>query len=114
VTELPYQVQGGQATCEIIHEGAAEVRLTGRVLPTRPGRLTTNHGMSFMEGSVLDVPVRVNPLAQGTSFLGKGCRLELGDGPIAEVLRALKIGRLVRYDYVPKAQLILPAGRRVA
>ncbi len=46
----------------------------------------------------------------GTSYSASACQLELGRGPVADALRSFDIGRLVTYDYVPSAQLILPAG----
>jgi len=114
VTELPWALDGDRVTAEILHEGRSEVRLVGDVLPTRPGKLLLNHAMAHQDGRVLDVPVQVNPRAQASSFRSTSCRLELGEGPVADVLRTLSIGRLVRYDFVPSAQLVLPAGRPVA
>jgi hypothetical protein len=113
VTEVPWNIAGDEVTAEIRNGDAMEVRLVGSVLPTRPGKVVVNHAMSFQDGNVLDVPIRVNPRAQASSTRPAHCRLELGEGPIADVLRTLSIGRMVRYDFVPSAQSILPAGRKI-
>jgi len=114
VTELPWERVGDTVRAEIKNGDETELTLVGDVLQTRPGKRLVNHGMSYMNGSVLDVPVQVNPIQQATSYAPSSCRLELGSGPIADVLRTLELGRLVTYDYAPEAQLILPPGTEVA
>ncbi len=110
VTDLPWEHRDGSVRAEVRDGAQTELTLTGRELPTRQGGHTVNHGMSFMDGGLIDVPVEVNPRAAGRSYSQSSCSLELGSGPISDQLRRLDLGRLVMYDYVPSAQLVLPAG----
>jgi hypothetical protein len=114
VTPLPWTADKDEVRMDVTREGTTELSLVGKVLPTSVGKPITNHGMSFMDGALVDVPVQVNPRQQGTSHSKGDCRVELGTGPIADVLRTINLGRMVMYDYVPSAQLILPAGRSVS
>ncbi|MBW2256940.1 MAG: acetoacetate decarboxylase family protein, partial [Deltaproteobacteria bacterium] len=57
VTDLPWGIEGDTVTAEIRNGDAMEVRLSGRVLPTRPGGVVLNHAMSFQDGNVLDIPI---------------------------------------------------------
>lgn len=114
VTELPWEQRDGWVHAEIRNGAETELTMRGKVLPTRRGKRVVNHGMSFKDGEVLDVPVQLNPREAATSYSSSSCELELGTGPIAETLRTLDLGRLVMYDYVPSAQLSLPAGQRIA
>jgi hypothetical protein len=43
----------------------------------------------------------------GTSKSGEDVKLELGEHPIADELRALNLGRVLSYSYCPLAQGIL-------
>jgi len=113
VTELPWRREGDAVIAEILEEEASQVRIAVKVLPTRPGKDLLNHGMAFQDGAVIDVPIRVRPRARGRSYRARDVRLEIGAGPIADVLRTLEIGSALMVDYVPSAQLILPAGRRI-
>lgn len=113
LTDISFEARENEMFACFTHEGAAEVSLYGKKPRTKPGNETIAHALSMRKGHVLDIPFYINLLSEGHSYSQKSCRLELGNGPIADVLRELNIGHLVRYDYVPKAQMILPAPTQI-
>ena len=113
LADLPFERGPDEACAAIVHEGRTELTLIGKALATRPGRSVVQHSHSVKDGHVFDAAVRVNPLEHARSREPFAARLLLGDGPIADRLREVGIGRLLSYEYLPKLQLILPAAERV-
>lgn len=85
--------------------------LKGRHLPTKRQKPVINHGLCYKDGQILDVAVKQNPI-QIASSDNKNCfQFELGQGPIADTLRGLGIGKMLHYDYAPVLQTQLCAGQ---
>ena len=74
------------------------------------------HGAAYWS----DAPPRCTfPSSQGTfaadaadssSARAADFQYTLGEGPVADTLRSLNLGKMLRYDYVPRAQTQLCAG----
>lgn len=71
----------------------ATTRFTAR---SRDGQLTTGHAVS-------------RNLRAASSMRADAVTLTLGTGPLSRTLESLKLGRMIRYDYVPDFQLALYA-----
>ena len=91
---------------DVTFEGRKLTKLSGKTsLVTnsftnidRDGRLTTGHATS-------------RQLRHASSSSADSAKLTLSDGSLSTTIRALKLGRLVKYEYVPEFQSALYAPR---
>jgi hypothetical protein len=65
------------------------------------------HSITFREGRILRLEFIFNERRQGSSRNRAHAHLELGDHPMAQELRDLRLGRMVACSYTPKTQAIL-------
>lgn len=112
IANIDYVSRDGHDECTMKDGGGNTViKLSGRQLATAPHKTLINHSVCYKDGKLWDVPVWQNPVQTASSLKAADFTLELGRGEIPDVLRTLKIGRMLRYDYTPKAQTMLCAGK---
>lgn len=114
LARIDYEKLVGHDECTLFDNDDKRIlTLKGRHLPTNRQKPVTNHGLCYKDGQILDVAVKQNPI-QIASSANKNCfQFELGQGPIADTLRKLKIGKMLHYDYMPVLQTQLCAGHAI-
>lgn len=60
-----------------------------------------------MNGEMLKADLLVNQIEKGVSWMGNKFTFEIGNHPKSELLRELKLSRLMQYTYMPKGEAIL-------
>ncbi len=110
LARIDYTHGTGEDRCELHDEGGLVLAMRGRHLETRVGKPIVNHGLAIKDGRVMDVAAELNPLRMASSTSSADFTLELGQGEVADILGGLNLGRMLRYDHVPRAQTRLCAG----
>ncbi len=115
IGDIRFDRSDGWISCTLAENDTNILSLRGKMLPVKKG--STHHYITY---SVLDsVPlvtnVFIDPLEFAQSMKGSYAELELGLGhEITETLRDIGLGsRPVIYQYMPKTQAILFAGRNM-
>lgn len=94
--------------CSLAENGRQVLTLTGQALKTAPAKRLRYRAYSLKDGLPLCANVYTNPLEYAQSMASGAARLELGDHPIADQLRALDLSaHPVMYQYSPKNELVL-------
>ena len=110
ITEITFDDNGNEIISSIMRDGKPEVTIKGKKIKTKKDKIINAHVLLHHNGNIAEAISRVNPLETGTSYSSKNFSLELGTGPVAEKLRTLEIGKMVRYDFMPNIQIMLLPG----
>ena len=81
--------------------------LAGRELALRLVARTRVHAITVRGARMLRCEVILSEREEATSRNSADVRLELGDHPISQELRDLRLGRMVGYRYSPQLRSIL-------
>ena len=115
IADIGFERKDNWVHCEVKHEGAKILSLSGGVLPTSPGKRIRLVTYSFRDGIPIVTNVVQDPLEFAQSAKSGAARLEIGDGhPIADQLRQMGLSEQpVLYQFSPKFEAILFAGRNL-
>lgn len=114
LARIDYETSTSHDKCTLYDDsGKRALALKGRHMSTKRHKPVVNHGLCYKDGKILDVPIKQNPIQTASSANKSSFQMELGYGKIADTLRGLKIGRMLRYDYAPVVQTQLCAGNTV-
>jgi hypothetical protein len=94
-------------TCELSADGKNVLKLSGRVLNTGQVPRYRVNPITFRRGYLLRSEFVISERKMGDSRRKEDVKLELGDHPISDELRDLKLGRVLGYQFCPQAQGIL-------
>jgi hypothetical protein len=107
IAQIEFSQAEGWRHCRLSEKGQHILTLSGRELATKPGSRMNIGGISRRAGGLLRTSF-VHHLQQvGRSYRPSEVRLELGQHPIADELRDLKLGRMLELRYVARHQAIL-------
>ena len=106
--QIDFHAEGGLVTCRV-GEGSRHIltlRLRHRPPTRREQRVryppVTVRGASLVRsGSIIRVR------EEAVAFDGRGVELELGDHPLVDDLRRLRLGRVIKASYAPANQAVL-------
>ncbi len=103
----PDGIHAGIATTD----GAPDVTLTAplptlRRIPSQ-SRLSTNTSIGLVDGEWRQTQFVTNPIELAETMLPRDVRLARAGGPISQLLDGLGVGRIVRFDVVKDAQMVL-------
>lgn len=101
--------EGGWLRCRVEADGQHLLTLAGRRLALAPRPRMRIDPVTCAAGRLLRLELIVSARQAGLSRGAADVRLELGDHPVAQELRALRLGRAVQYEYSPRHQAILTA-----
>ncbi len=107
VTDITFEQNEDKVSSSVMNNGKPEITITGKTIRTKKNKIINANILLHHNNEIASVVSQVNPLQSGTSYLNSSVKLELGDGSIADKLRTLKIGRSIRYDYMPDIQIKL-------
>lgn len=111
VTRIDYETRDGWDHCTLYENGQKEIVMRGRHIKTKRQKTIVNHAICLINNAPHDAAVTVNPLGLGSSGNKNNFVMDLGQGEIARTLHSLKLGKMLRYDYGPRIQTVLPATR---
>jgi hypothetical protein len=94
-------------TCRLVESDRPILTLSGRKVDLRDSPRSRWQVFTARNGRLLRSELILSERRMGASRRASDIRLELGDHPIAEELRGLKLGRMLMYEYVPAYQCIL-------
>ena len=112
MARIDYEVGADADSCTLYDGDEMVVSFRGRHLKTKSQKMITNHGLAVKDGLVTDIPVLLNPRRMASSNAAADFTLELGKGEVADVIRGLKLGKFLRYEYIPSAQTQLCAAAK--
>lgn len=107
LANITFEKKDGSITCHLAEAQGHILTLTVHELPLQPVGRSTIHSLTFREGYILRLEFILGTCSQGQSHNPAHAHLELGDHPIAQELRDLKLGRMAYCFYSPAFQAIL-------
>lgn len=107
LADIQFKQEGGWTHCRLAEDEREILHLSVRQLPVKAAAHGLMHGITVRDGRILRSEVILNLRRQGVSRNPADVRLELGDHPIAQELRSLRLGRLLHCEYLPANQAIL-------
>jgi hypothetical protein len=107
VAQIDFSERDGWLACELKADNQWILTLSGRVLPVRHCPRYRIDPITHRRGYLLRSELVVSERDMGVSKSTGDVRLELGQHPISQELRALNLGRTLGYGYCPQAQAIL-------
>jgi hypothetical protein len=107
IAEIEFQRDEGWVRCHLAADGQDILTISARQIGTRQGERSRMHALTVRGDRILRSEVIINPRQQGVSRRADDVRLELGDHPVAEELRGMKLGRMIQLQYMPANQAIL-------
>lgn len=107
LAEIDFARADGWLTCSLREHDRPIVTATVRDPVTHPAGHSHLDLITLRDQRLLRSEFLLNVRALGQSNRRDDARLELGDHPVAESLRRLKLGRLVRLEVMPNNQAIL-------
>jgi hypothetical protein len=115
LADIDFEERDDWITCSLTEGGQEILQLSGRKLPTKPGKLTRYFTYAVENGSPLAAEVLVNPLAYAEAYGGREVKLELGSGHrICDELKQINLGKqALAYQYSPVNEAILFPARNI-
>ena len=107
LAEIAFEKTSDWLTCRLSDEGRYILNLSGRRVDLRPAPRARTHVFTERNGRLLRSEAITSERDTGTSRRRRDARRELGDHPIAEELRALRLGRAIAVGIAPSHQVIL-------
>lgn len=107
VAEIEFMREHDWINCHLGADGKDVLTLRARQLETQTANRTRSHALTVRGDHILRSELIRNPRRAGASRKTDDVQLELGNHPIADDLRALQLGRMLRLHYVPEGQSIL-------
>ena len=115
IADIEFARETDAITCNLSEKGEKILTLTGKVLPTKPEKITRYVTYSVIDGIALRANVFINPVQFAQTTSRQAARLELGTShSIPAALKGLDLSaNPVTYQYSPLNQGILYAGRNL-
>ena len=107
LADIAFESKGVWRRCRLSEAQNPILTLAVRELSVQPTERTYIHTLTFREGRILRLELILSERDQAMSRDSAHVRLELGDHPIAQELRALNLGRMLYCQYAPQCQVIL-------
>ena len=107
LAEIEFVRENDWLSCHVSKGNRDIMTLSVRELATESGSHGRAYPITFQDNRILRSELVLNAPQIGQSRNPADMRLELGDHPIAEELRGLKLGRLLQIQYMPHNQMIL-------
>lgn len=104
---IEFESESGWTACRLAEGERHILTLAGRKLKLQEAPRSRSHAFTVRNGRLLRSEIISSRRGVGASRSSADVRLELGDHPIAQELRALELGRMLGYQYVPQYQTIL-------
>ena len=116
IADIDFHRDPGEVRCTLAEKGKDILSLSGKALPTGPGRRIEYTTFSMKDGTPLQTRILVNPVEFSQTMSRDAARLEVAsDHPVCRELKSIDLGeRPVLYQYSPVAEAVLFAGTPVA
>ena len=114
LADITFQREAGHLTCTLAEKGKLILKLKGKTLPAKRGKLIHYTTYSVLEGIPLAANVYIDPIQYAETMDRKAATLELGDHEIASELKKIDMGPApLIYQYSPVTEAILFGGRNL-
>lgn len=112
MSNIAFEEKDDQNICEVkdIESNELLFKFKGSKIKTkRAKKLNTALYNSYpkMNDQLLKADLLVNQMEKGTKWLGNDFTFEIGNHPKSELLKSLKLSKLMQYVYMPKGQAVL-------
>lgn len=108
LADISFERDRGWVSCRLAYGDAHVLTLAARVgRPTTRSAQTRVHSINARHGHLLRIETIISEREEAVGRNPSDVRLELGQHPIADELRALRLGRVVGCSYAPEHQAIL-------
>ncbi|WP_299402154.1 acetoacetate decarboxylase family protein [Acaryochloris sp. IP29b_bin.148] len=107
VAKIVFEQDGNWIRCQLHQDDQHILTLSGREGKLTRACRSRTQPVSVRRGYMLSSEWIVSERLQFQSRGSKDAQLELGDHPIAQELQALKLDRMIGYQYAPQSQGIL-------
>jgi hypothetical protein len=107
IASIEFAEEGDWLCCEMVADDEHVLTLRGRKLALQSAPRFRVNPMTHLRGYILRSELVISAREVGISRRGEDIGLDLGKHEMAEEIRALKLGRVLSYQYCPRAQGIL-------
>ena len=109
IADIEFENDGKWGTCLLAENGQEILRMRGRNLDTKRGKITRYITYAVENGKPLMAEVRINPIEYAEAFGGSSIQLKIGSGhPICDTLKQVGLSkRALVYQYSPYNEAIL-------
>jgi hypothetical protein len=112
MSSIDFTEDDNKQTCEVKDHGTNELlfKFSGKKIKTKKSKKLNTalyNSYPIMNNELLQADLLVNQVTKGTKWLGSDFTLEIGNHPKSELLKALKLTKLMQYVYMPLGQAIL-------
>jgi hypothetical protein len=107
VADIAFTEQDDWLTCELRADGQKVLALSGRKLAVNRVPRLRVYPITHRRGYILRSEFVISERDMGESRSGEDVKLDWGDHPIAREVGELGLGRVLGYQYCPRAQGIL-------
>jgi len=107
IAKIDFQRGDSRISCRLAEGDRHILTLSASQLPVRSFDHWRFHGITTRNDRILRSEIIINVRRQAISRGGGNVKLELGDHPIAQELRGLRLGRVIHFQYMPENQAIL-------
>lgn len=107
LASITFEKGGDWISCHLSEGNKYILTLAGRELELHPVARSRIHALTVRGGRILRCELILNEREEAISENSTDVRLELGDHPISQELRDLRLGKATSYQYSPQLQAIL-------
>jgi Acetoacetate decarboxylase (ADC) len=107
LASIDFVEEGNWVTCELKADDQNVLTISGRKLELRRAHRFLANPITYRNGYMLRSEFILSDREMGSSRSKDDVDIKLGNHPISEELRGLKLGRVLEYAYCPHAQGIL-------
>lgn len=107
LADITFEQTDQWVTCDLREAGQHILTLRGQVKALKVAPRSRIQPITTREGYLLRSDFVVSEREQVVGQGAAGVQFELGDHPIAQELKALKLGKIIGYQYAPQHQAIL-------
>jgi len=107
LADIHFETKGDWITCHLAEDGRHILTFSARQLPVKEVDRWHFDALTVRGDCLLRSPNTLSPCKLGVSRSPADVQLELGDHPLANELRGLKLGRMIELQYRPQFQAIL-------
>jgi len=110
VCPLEFELTGENPHATVVSDGTPDLVMRWKPLRTRPApaaAVLRTHALTIKDGRVLDNLGLFHPVRRASSMKADAATLELNRGPLSTALRALRLGRMLRFEAFTSAQLVI-------
>jgi hypothetical protein len=107
IADIEFSEEDNWLSCELKAEDQMVLKIKGRKLALEKAPRLRVNPLNYRRGYILRSEFVISEREMGISKSSEDVKLELGEHRIAEELRALSLGKVLRYGCCPQAQGIL-------